>query len=109
MVLYLMIKCHIVYLLLRIKSPIANSASDFPVHLLLNNLDTTTNQDQDGDVVGDTGQHWVPPRIIMRMRIKLVILDIGQPWVPGHYFCHHPSYESSLVDAVVTILYPVLP
>ena len=63
------------YLLLGVKSPIANSASDFPVHLLLNNLDTTTNQDQDGDVVGDTGQHWVPPRIIVRMRIKLVILD----------------------------------
>ena len=60
------------YLLLGVKSPIANSASDFPVHLLLNNLDTTTDQDQDGDVVGDTGQHWVPPRIIMRMRIKLV-------------------------------------
>ena len=33
-----MIKCHIVYLLLRIKSPIANSASDFSIHLLLRNL-----------------------------------------------------------------------
>ena len=64
--------CHILYLLLGVKSPIANSASDFPVHLLLNNLGTTNDQDQDGDVVGDTGQHWVPPRIIMRMRIKLV-------------------------------------
>ena len=66
---------NMMYLLLGVKSPIANSASDFPVHLLLNNLDTTTDQDQDGDVVGDTGQHWVPPRIIMRMRIKLVIMD----------------------------------
>ena len=60
------------YLLLGVKSPIANSAGNFPVHLLLNNLDTTTGQDQDGDVVGDTGQHWGPPQIIMRMRIKLV-------------------------------------
>ena len=64
--------CHILYLLLGVKSPIANSASDFPVHLLLNNLGTTTDHYEDGDVVGDTGQHWVPPRIIMRMRIKLV-------------------------------------
>ena len=45
------------YLLLGVKSPIANSASDFPIHLLLNNLGATTDQDQDGDVVGDTGQH----------------------------------------------------
>ena len=66
--------CHVMYLLLGVKSPIANSASDFPVHLLLNNLGTTNDQDQDGDVVDDTGQHWAPPQIIMRMRIKLVIL-----------------------------------
>ena len=42
-----MIKCHIVYLLLRIKSPIAYSASDFSIHLLLNHLGATT--DQAGD------------------------------------------------------------
>ena len=37
--------CHIMYLLLGVKSPIANSAGNFPVHLLLNNLDTATDQD----------------------------------------------------------------
>lgn len=73
------------YLLLGVKSPIANSASDFPVHLLLNNLDATNDQDQDGDVVGDTGQHWVPPQIIMRMRITLVTTLVTIPLMRGHW------------------------
>ena len=53
MVLYLMIKCHIVYLLLRIKSPIAYSASNFSIHLLLNHLGTTTDHNEDEDKAGD--------------------------------------------------------
>ena len=73
------------YPLLGVKSPIANSASDFPVHLLLNNLGTTNDQDQDGDVVGDTGQHWVPPQIIMRMRITLVTTLVTIPLMRGHW------------------------
>ena len=77
--------CHILYLLLGVKSPIANSASNFPVHLLLNNLGTTNDQDQDGDVVGDTGQHWVPPQIIMRMRITLVTTLVTIPLMRGHW------------------------
>ena len=45
--------CHMMYLLLGVKSPIANSASDFPVHLLLNNLGTTTDHNEDEDKAGD--------------------------------------------------------
>ena len=71
-----MIKCHIVYLLLRIKSPIAYSASDFSIHLLLNHLGATTDHNEDEDKAGDH---------------------------PSHYFYHHNFYENSLVDAVITI------
>ena len=62
------------YLLLGVKSPIANSAGDFSIHLLLNHLGTTTDHYEDEDKAGD---HPV--------------------------FCHPSSYENSRVDAVITI------